>query len=316
MNRSVARDDSETEKTPSLAETYRLPAARLFGPVPYPPILVSQRPETFSDTGGGARETPRVRVLRDDPGRITVSCDNGPAWLVVRDWWLPGWRARLDNREPVPVFRGDGVIMAVGAAAGDDLDEAVRVAEEAFGQLTLPVAEALERKLARSLRGERILSVDEGCKAVPLDVSTAVGEGAAVVRDIERLGSRTLILRGALTRDFADDLIRLRPRGSRLRLVVRDATVCVLPPAWIARLRKRGIEVVVLDPLRVLAVTTNPFRLPRPLNPRLFFNAVAGELAGRAPVFDVINGLHREANTVAAPTGTAPPWNRRLEGDV
>jgi hypothetical protein len=245
--------------------------------------------------GDRAIEISGPTTLAQLRGTVAALHDAGARTVLV-----DGALNRLGSAAPAV---SDGVIMAAGAAAGDDLDEAVRVAEEAFAQLTLPAADAAERRLAGDAKndGTRLLSIDAGGSAVALSFSTAVGEGATVVRDIERLGSRALILRGALTQDFADDLVRLLPHGRRVRLVVRDATVCILPPAWLARLRGRGVEVVVLHPLRVLAVTTNPFRLPRPLNPRLFFDAVAGVVAGRAPVFDVINGLRREAATAAGP---------------
>ena len=80
----------------------------------------------------------------------------------------------------------------------------------------------------------------------------------------------------------------LPPRHT-LRLVVRDATVLVLPPTQVARLGRRGVAVEVLTPLRVLAVTVNPFRVPQPYQPTVFFNAVAGAIGDRVPVFDVVN---------------------------
>ena len=45
----------------------------------------------------------------------------------------------------------------------------------------------------------------------------------------------------------------------------------------------------MLEPLRVLAVTVNPYRLPQPYNPKVFFGAVADAVGDRAPVFDVVN---------------------------
>jgi len=73
-------------------------------------------------------------------------------------------------------------------------------------------------------------------------------------------------------------------------VVVRDATVLVLPANGVARFRKRGIALEVLTPLRVLAVTANPFRVPQPYRPQLFFNAVADAICERVPVLDVVNG--------------------------
>jgi hypothetical protein len=43
-------------------------------------------------------------------------------------------------------------------------------------------------------------------------------------------------------------------------------------------------------PQRVLAVTVNPFRVPQPYQPKVFFDAVADAVGDRVPVFDVVNG--------------------------
>jgi len=118
-----------------------------------------------------------------------------------------------------------------------------------------------------------------------------VGEGVTVAREVERLQARTLLIGGALTQEFADDFTRVLPPRSAVRVVVRDATVLVLPPAMIGRFLKRGIRLEVLQPLRVLALTVNPFRVPQPYQPRVFFSAVAEAVGDRIPVFDVVNGF-------------------------
>jgi hypothetical protein len=56
------------------------------------------------------------------------------------------------------------------------------------------------------------------------------------------------------------------------------------------------VAVQVLTPLRVLAVTANPFRVPQPYRPKVFFNAVAEAIGGRVPLFDVVNGLAAAAD--------------------
>ena len=97
-----------------------------------------------------------------------------------------------------------------------------------------------------------------------------------MAREVERLGTRTLFIGGALTQEFVDDFTRVLPPRRELRVVVRDATVLVLPATSVQRCRKRGIALEVLTPLRVLAVTANPFRVPQPYQPKVFFDAVAG----------------------------------------
>ena len=140
------------------------------------------------------------------------------------------------------------------------------------------------------MRRARALSFDDRGAVTPLELSTVVGEGVTVAREVERLGTRTLFIGGALTQEFVDDFTRVLPPRRELRVVVRDATVLVLPAASVQRFRKRGIALEVLTPLRVLAVTANPFRAPQPYQPKVFFDAIAGAVGDRVPVFDVVNG--------------------------
>jgi hypothetical protein len=186
----------------------------------------------------------------------------------------------------------DGLVLATGGMVGDALDDVLETTVAAVDMLTLPQADAATRELLEPhvAARRRAVSLDAGAHAEVLDLHTVVGEGVTVARQVERLGTRTLYVGGALTQEFVDDLARVLPPRRTLRLVVRDATVLVLPPAAVSRLRRRGVAVEVLTPLRLLAVTANPFRVPQPYQPKVFFAAVADALGGRVPLFDVVNG--------------------------
>jgi hypothetical protein len=67
--------------------------------------------------------------------------------------------------------------------------------------------------------------------------------------------------------------------------------VLVLPPMTVSLFARRGIALEVLRPLRVLALTANPFRVPQPYQPKVFFNALVDAVGSRVPLFDVVNGL-------------------------
>jgi hypothetical protein len=176
----------------------------------------------------------------------------------------------------------DGVVVATGGMVADTLAEVVAITTATLDMLTLPEAATTTKSLvaAEDLLGARAIAVDAAGRQTKLDIDTVVGEGVTVGREVDRL-----------TQEFVDDFLRVLPPRRRLRIVVRDATVLVLPPATIARLRLGGIELEVLRPLRVLAVTANPFRVPQPYNPKVFFSAIADAVGDRVPVFDVVHGL-------------------------
>jgi len=192
----------------------------------------------------------------------------------------------------------EAVIMATGGMAGDGLDDVIETTVATLDMLTLPQVDAATRRLvdASGLRSARAVTVDAGGKASALDFRTVVGEGVAVAREVQRRDARALFIGGAVTQEFVDDLTRVLPPRYKLRMVVRDATVLVLPATTVSRFRRRGFALEVLTPLHVLAITTNPFRVPQPYRPRLFFNAIADAVAGRVPVVDVVNGFSEPAS--------------------
>ena len=195
----------------------------------------------------------------------------------------------------------DAVIMATGGLVADTLDETVETTLATLEMLTLSEVDPATRDLvaAEALSSARALAVDERGRLSALELETIVGEGVSVAREVERRAMSVLFVGGALTQEFADDFARTLPPRRKITLVVRDATVLILTPTTVSRLRRRGIDLRVLTPLRVLAVTANPYRFPQPYNPRVFFGAVADAVGDRAPVFDVVHGL------AAVPTGAA-----------
>jgi hypothetical protein len=187
----------------------------------------------------------------------------------------------------------DGVVVATGGMVGDTLDDVLETTVATLDMLTLPAISAETRGLVPPglLESARAVAIDARGDATPLELDTVIGEGVTVAREVERLGARTLFVGGALTREFVEDFTRVLPPRRELRVVVRDATVLVLPPTAVSLFARRGIALEVLRPLRVLALTANPFRVPQPYQPRVFFNALAEAVGARVPLFDVVNGL-------------------------
>ena len=256
--------------------------------------------------------TPLGRVLigrAGDRGQVEVS---GPTTLAelritierllalgAEQVLVDGAINRLGSASPRV---SDGVVVATGGMVGDTLEDVLTTTTDTLDMLLLPeVSAGVRARLTPHLGGSpRAVSIDAAGDATRLELTTVVGEGVAVARAVDRLATDTLYVGGAITQDFADDFLRVLPPRCAPRVVVRDATVLVLPPASVARLRRRGVALEVLTPLRVLAVTANPFRVPQPYQPRVFFDAVAAAVGDRAPVFDVVNGR------ASVPTGSRP----------
>jgi hypothetical protein len=196
----------------------------------------------------------------------------------------------------------DSVVVATGGMVGDTLDDVLDTTAGALDLLTLPAVGPETRRLVEehAAAGARAVAFTAGGVGHPLELTTVIGEGVRVAREVERLGADTLLVGGALTQEFADDFTRILPPRMELRVILRDATVLVLPPAMVGRFLRRGIRLEVLTPLRVLALTVNPFRVPQPYRPKVFFSAVAEAIGDRVPMFDVVNGFALLPGSTAA----------------
>ncbi len=195
----------------------------------------------------------------------------------------------IDRRAGASPRLADGVVMSTGAVLSADLDQLARRTRAAAELMTLPaVPDPALRARAAAVEGSALL-VGDGDEAVPLD--------AAIVHDrVERVvpllrahagDARAVVVIGALTEPLLEAIGRVR-RGAPLAVVADDATRVFLGRGTCARHRSRGLELAVLRPIPLLAVTTNPVA---PLRHR--FDAhelrarIAAELPG-VPVLDVL----------------------------
>lgn len=197
----------------------------------------------------------------------------------------------------------DGVLLATGGMVGDTLEDVVENTVAALDHLSLPeVSRQTREMLAGCIKDDaRLVSFDADGRATPLTPATAVGAGATVAREAARLATATLFVGGAVTEGFLEELLRVSPPRARLRIVVRDATVLVAPARSVQRCRRGGIRLEVITPLRLLAITTNPFRSPHSYLSTSFFRAIVDALDDRVPVFDVVSGFS------SVPGGPRPP---------
>jgi hypothetical protein len=201
----------------------------------------------------------------------------------------------------------DGVVVATGGMVGDSLDDVIETTLGALDLLSLPGVGPQTQALVADHAAARTRAVAFTADGVahPLALATVVGEGVTVAREVQRIGADTLLVGGALTQEFVDDFTRVLPPRTDLRVIVRDATVLVLPPTMVGRFLRRGIRLEALAPLRVLALTVNPFRVPQQYQPRVFFSAVAEAVGDRVPMFDVVNGFARLPRGIEADPRTS-----------
>ncbi len=104
------------------------------------------------------------------------------------------------------------------------------------------------------------------------------------------------ILNGALSEELAAGLLALllkRISYSHSLLIIKNATRIFCHSSTLQRLKERGLEVQVADPINILALTINPYTPEYPCIPQRLVEALLEQLpAEHPPIIDVVSGLY------------------------
>ncbi len=187
-------------------------------------------------------------------------------------------------------------ILATGAAVSPSIDETLdrtRLAIELFS--LRKVREQPHASAAASLVSERKIGlVSEAGEAKVLPMRTALERGAEVASAVSP-GTKYLVLGGALPSSVLRDLMTQVEVIKRVQLVIADGTRAFADGRTWREFRRLGGKLKVVNPIKLLAATVNPFSpLGGSFEPDEFL-AKVGALAAPLPVFDVVLG--RSANT-------------------
>jgi hypothetical protein len=174
-----------------------------------------------------------------------------------------------------------GCVLASGAVLSRDRAEVVRLTKERVRRITLPTAPAEDR--ARWKAGLLVvLAAGREESFSPVEAFRESSEIRAAVQGAEAV----VLAGGALTGSLLRGLM-----GERVRVVVRDATCVFADEGLLRRFREAGGGVEVVRPLKLMAVTVNPFSPGGwSFDAFDFFRDVRDALPG-VPVFDVAAGL-------------------------
>jgi hypothetical protein len=184
---------------------------------------------------------------------------------------------------------GDGEIEIIGPSTVSQLAKTAGALEAAGAEIVL-----LDGAI-----GRRAFACGRLADGVVLAAGLAAGESLDAVRAAVRGALELIRLRppppgaevsevdGALT----NASLRERPPRPGETLLARDFTAIFLSPDRRRALAEEGVSLAVREPARLLAVTVNPTAPARPPIPAERLFSAIRELAGPAPVFDLVAGL-------------------------
>lgn len=247
-----------------------------------------------------------ARVLR--PGRIVIT---GPT--LLRD--LGGALGRLQEYG-TRLAIVDGAINRVGAAA-PDITEAcilctgasVAATPELVARRTASVFRRLTTQQTRwndaykkwhsqiRLLGFSVEGEEPGEMISYSGTSEPALEAQWIVAHMQGHLRSVCFLRGAFTEELSRELLarlsQLRGAStSQAELVVADATKIFCHTAVLSRLTDQGLHMRVASPIRILALTLNPYTPEYICTSHELLSALVKELpVERPPILDVVSGL-------------------------
>jgi hypothetical protein len=196
----------------------------------------------------------------------------------------------IDRRAASSPAVADGLVVSTGAVLGEDLDEVVERTREAIELVRLPcVTEPLAGEL-RAHAGTTAL-LDGGGRAQRLeDRFVLSADGEEIARLLESAAdAEHLLVAGAVPERFVAELARsLRRTGRTLTLTAADSTHVFLSEHGPDFYRRHGLELDVLAPISLRAVTVNPVAPQAHSFDSAEMRARVAQALGDVPVFDVL----------------------------
>lgn len=254
-----------------------------------------------------------ARVLR--PGKVVIA---GPT--LLRDL-----RAALDQCRALGTRLGiiDGAINRLGAAAPSITDACIlctgasvastpelvaRRTIDVLKRLTTPTSSQRDAYMNEQPRS-RLRYFTPASSESKINVysgsSEPEDEAGWIVGELDRHEEAIYVLHGALTEELTRALLNQLPQHAaeqrQAELVIEDATKIFCHSVTLQKLATRELHVRVANPLRILAITMNPYTPDYQCTPQRLLDALIRELPENSPpVIDVVSGLfHPQASVTS-----------------
>ena len=211
---------------------------------------------------------------------------------------------RLGTASPAAT---DACIVCTGSSAGGTPEIVARRTAEVLACLATPQTEwgdVYKNQLAHISQrrpGVKLLAFsidypDDNFASLSEIAPDPVAEAQWILERLRVFHRKTVfLLRGAFTEELSRELLAQLPQQSSQRhaeLVVGDATRIFCHPVVLQRLAARGINIRVTDPIRILALTINPYTPDYQCTSQRLMDALLKELpAEHPPIIDVVSGL-------------------------
>ena len=152
----------------------------------------------------------------------------------------------------------DAVIFSTGASYSINLDDVVKDTILLVNNFNLRTIDDEAVRIAKSHKRFKVVIMDSKFFVTPLKIDSVAGNEEFIIDQV--IGkTRAIYINGAFTSNFVKHLINKRHEIERLTVVINDASQLLMEPSEIESLRKMNINLRVVNRIKVIALTYNPY---------------------------------------------------------
>ncbi len=165
----------------------------------------------------------------------------------------------FDRRSYSTPLISDATIISTGASVSRNMKEVIDLTVHTIKLLNLE--QELDKKILKS--SEKIIgkfkigTISKTNSIEILKVATALDSAQYIIDSIDE-DSNYIVISGAITDKFLEDLMRSTQKYKGLTFLVSDSTKLFLSEKILEKFQKKGGIIKVLNPIKIIAVTINP----------------------------------------------------------
>lgn len=166
----------------------------------------------------------------------------------------------IDRKSAASPWIADGAILSTGAVISRNVEV---VKNETLHQVELFQLEEVKdesvKNIAKEIYGQKGYAiVDKKGNVEELSIKTALNSGTIIGSAIKE-DSAYVILSGSLVERVLNHIIEVCPYYKNITFVVQDSTKIFIDRKSWKVFKNRGVNIEVLNPIKIVAVTTNPY---------------------------------------------------------
>ncbi|NMB06799.1 MAG: hypothetical protein GX981_00255, partial [Tissierellia bacterium] len=164
----------------------------------------------------------------------------------------------IDRRTAAAPSIADATILSTGAVLSRDINRVIEETIHIVNLFNLPVVEDAQEIIEEYMEKDQIAIVDKEHKVHPINIKTALNCGNIIGEKIDK-NSKYLIIPGSLVKTTVENIISTSKNYKNIDIVVKDGTKIFIPPKDWLRFMRYGVNIKVLNPINLIAITLNPY---------------------------------------------------------